>query len=41
MAVKMIMSAKGATDETGAKVKTYTVGEIVDTSTEFGKNLAS
>tara|TARA_Y100000114_G_C11726310_1_gene311160 strand:- start:904 stop:1203 length:300 start_codon:yes stop_codon:yes gene_type:complete len=40
MAVKMIMSAKGATDATGAKVKTYTVGEIVDTSTEFGKNLA-
>ncbi len=34
------MSAKGATDATGAKTKTYAVGEIIDTSTEFGKTIA-
>ena len=40
MTVKMIMNALGATDETGATVKTYVVGETIDTSTDFGKNLA-
>ena len=40
MAVKMIISAKGATDETGATVKTYVVDEIIDTSTEFGQKIA-
>ncbi len=40
MAVKMIMSAKGATDATGAKTKTYDVGEVIDTSTEFGQKIA-
>ena len=40
MTVKMIMNALGAKDETGATVKTYVIGETIDTSTKFGQNLA-
>jgi len=40
MTIKMIRMALGATDETGAKVKNYVVGEVIDTSTAFGQNLA-
>lgn len=40
MTVKMIMDAKGATDATGSQVKIYLANEVIDTSTEFGKNLA-
>ena len=40
MTIKMIRMATGATDETGAKTKNYVVGEVIDTSTTFGQNLA-
>ena len=40
MTVKMIIDAKGATDATGSQVKVYLANEVIDTSTEFGKNLA-
>ena len=34
------MNALGAEDETGSKNKNYVVGEVIDTSTTFGQNLA-
>lgn len=40
MAVRMLVSAKGAAEASGATIRVYQTGEVLDTSTDWMKELA-